>query len=374
MRKISDPELILKVALSMTKGVTCDVVRQMPQAGVEPRDFFELSAPELSNAMGFAPGFSIDEHARDEAIFSARREMEFMQKHHIKALFLNDDDYPWRMSDIPHAPIVVFQLGDCDLNVEHPVSVVGTRRMTAYGMDFCRRLVADLAGYFSDLVVVSGLAYGTDATAHEAALNSGVKTIGVLAHGLNTIYPAAHRDLAKRIIKSGGALISEYPSGSAPYKQRFLERNRIVAAVSDAVVVVESEVRGGAMSTANHAFQNNRDVFALPGRISDPMSAGCNHLIRRDKAHLITCAADLIEISGWQPLGLNISPGMRSLFPELTGDGKAVYDYLRLESDARTLDSIHQYTRIPMSTLMGVLADLEFEGIVMRHPGNRFSV
>lgn len=285
-----------------------------------------------------------------------------------------DDDYPTRLYAVEDAPIFIYVLGAADLVSRHIISVVGTRKPTAYGIGFSGSLVKDLATYFPDLIVVSGLAFGIDAAAHRGALEAGVTTIGVVAHGLNMIYPAAHRDLARSIIQQGGALISEYPFDSQPYRQRFLERNRIVAGISDVTVVVESDIKGGAMSTANTAFSYSRDVMALPGRISDKLSSGCNHLIRKQKAHIITSPADLIELTGWQPLDLKIDTSQRNLFPELDGDTKIIYEALRFSQEPLTTDRLHMLTLIPMPQLMSILGEMEFDGIIIRHPGNRYSI
>ncbi len=364
------------MALSLTRGVTANVVRCILQSGLDFKDFFRLDHQELANALGISPSYSVgflDPSSREEALMAARREMQNIDRHKIKVLFIEDDDYPIRMANCHSAPIVVYQLGDCDLNGEHSIGIVGTRKLTPYGANFTHRLVKDLGEYFPDLCVWSGLAYGTDATAHTAALEEGRKTIAVVAHGLDTIYPAAHRDLAKRIIKSGGAILTEYPFGTRPYRGHFLERNRIVAWSTDATVVIESEIKGGAMSTAHHAFMENRDVFALPGRVTDPMSAGCNHLIRKQKANIITSAADLIEVTGWRPADVKITPSMRCLFPELEGDAMAVYDALRRSSEPMAIDELHVATRISIASLLGLMTELEFDGVVMKHPGNRYS-
>lgn len=362
-----------KVALSLMKGVTTEYIRHLESCGVTPADYFILSDKELGEALNLR-NFNnhTDRYHRDEALFMARKEVANMQKHHIRGLFLGDDDYPWRLEELPDAPVLLYLLGNADLNVEHPISIVGTRKCTATGVDFTRKLTSELAGYFSDLLVISGLAYGIDAAAHKAALENGLTTIAVVAHGLDIIYPAQHRELAKTIIRSGGGIISEYPFGTTPYRGRFLERNRIVAGLSDAVTVIESDVKGGAMSTASLAFNYNKDVFAMPGRISDIASSGCNHLIRRQKAHLLTSAADIIEVTDWTPLGLQINPGTRSLFPELDGDAKRIYDHLRFSSEPQATDTLHHTLHIPMPALMTLLGELEFDGVITKLPGNRY--
>ncbi len=376
MSIFSDSEDTYKVALSMTRGITLDVVSCIAERGLELREFFRLDHLQLAEALGVQKGYHaefLDPSYREEALLAARREMENINRHRIKVRYIEDEGYPLRMVNCHSAPIVLYQLGECDLNMEHSVGIVGTRKLTPYGANFTRTLVKDLGEYFPDLCVWSGLAYGVDATAHIAAMDEGRKTIAVVAHGLNTIYPASHRELAKRILKTGGAILTEYPFGTRPFRGHFLERNRIVAWSTDATVVIESEIKGGAMSTAHHAFMENRDVFALPGRVTDPMSAGCNHLIRKQKANIITSAADLIEVTGWKPGNVKVTPQMRCLFPELEGESKAVYNALRHSSDPLALDELHVATGIPISTLMGLMTELEFDGVVLKHPGNRYS-
>lgn len=370
---MADNSTIFRIALSMTPHVDAEVVRRMADEDISPEEFFSLDTPELSGRLGLNGNIRFEKMARDEALFAARKESEAISGHNIRVLYLGDDDYPVRLSQIPDAPIVLYVLGDADLDSRHIMNVVGTRKPTAYGVNFAKKLVSDLAVYFDDLTVVSGLAYGIDSAAHTSALESNVTTVAVVAHGLNMIYPAAHRDLARHILHNGGAIVSEYPFGSPPYRQRFLERNRIVAGLSDVTVVVESDIRGGAMSTANTAFSYSRDVMALPGRITDKLSSGCNHLLRKEKAHLITSAPDLIELTGWKPLDLRIDTTQRNLFPELEGDAKRVLDAISQSHDPMQIDRISHLTGIPIPTLMSVLADLEFDGIVTRHPGNRYS-
>lgn len=357
----------------MMRGVTSSIVQRMVERGISPEDFFNMEADVLADLLGCRNGEWCDRSAREEALLKAAKEETFIRRHNINVIYMGDEAYPVRMASCHSAPIVLFKIGECDLNGEHDVAVVGTRKITPYGADGCRKLVKELGEYFPDMCVWSGLAYGADSIAHQSALDENLPTVAVVAHGLDTIYPAANRDLAKRIIRAGGAIVTEYPSRTTPYRGRFLERNRIVAWATDATVVIESEIKGGAMSTVNHAFQENRDVFALPGRTCDPMSAGCNHLIRRQKANLITCAADFIEVTGWKPAGITVQPQMRCLFPELDGECKMVYDALRTSEDPLSLDSLHMATRLPVSSLLGLLTELEFEGIIVKHPGNRYS-
>lgn len=358
----------------MLRNSTPKLWQHMEEVGLTLSDFFNESTRQLSESLGFDASGKFGDNERREALFAADKELEFMGHHHIRGVFMGDERYPWRLLDTEEPPMLLYVLGECDLNREHSVSVVGTRRPTAYGVETTRRLVKELSEYFPDLCVVSGLAYGIDVTAHMAALEAERETIAVVAHGLQMIYPAAHRDIAGRIVKSGGAIVSEYPSGSTPYRNRFLERNRIVACMSAALIVAESDLRGGAMSTAHDAFSYSRDVFAIPGRVGDDQSRGTNHLIRKHKAELLTCSADLIENLGWKPAGVRVESRQRNLFPELDGEQRQIYDILRMESDSMTLDRLHSQTGLPVAQLMAALSEMEFEGIVCRQPGNRFGV
>lgn len=362
------------MAFSFLKRVDANLIREMDQNGITPEDFFTLTTKELISKTGIRQDHSIDKLQREEALSLAEREFNNIKGHNIQPLFLLDDDYPSRLAEIEDAPIIIYKLGDADLESEEIASVVGTRRPSPYGVEFSRKLISELSIYFPSSVIVSGLAYGIDAVAHRAALDSNIVTVAVVAHGLNMIYPANHRELAREIIKRGGALISEYPFGVKPYRSNFLARNRIVAALSDVTVVVESALKGGAMSTANFAFSYSKDVAALPGKISDELSAGCNHLIRKQKASLITNAADLIELTGWKPLGIDVSSSQRNLFPELEGEMKTVYELLKFNKEPVQTDVICQKTGMTAAKVIAILGEMEFDGIVFRHPGNRYSI
>lgn len=363
-----------RLAFSMLRGMTAEMARHIADCGFTAEGFLDADPSESSRVLGSSGRILYDRMAIDEARMAARREIEFIGNHHIRAFFLLDDDYPWNLREAPDAPVMLYELGDTDLNATHVISFVGTRRPTAAGVETCSRMVVDLAAYFPEMVVVSGLAYGIDATAHQAALDAGVPTVAVVAHGLHTIYPAPHRQLAASIVRHGGAILSEYPSGYTPYRQRFLERNRIIAGLSQATVVVESDVKGGAMSTANMAFSYSREVLAVPGRPCDPMSSGCNSLIRRNKAALVTNAADIMEALSWKPDDIPVDVASRNLFPELDGDCKAIYDALRFSKEALSVDALFSLTLIPVARVISALGELEFDGIVAKHPGNRYSL
>lgn len=369
-----DQHRILGMALSFVPGMNASFVRHMEEAGMSVEEFFSSGQQDLSARLDVRISPIIDRMTRDEALFKARKEVEFMERHGIVSRSLTDEDYPARLSDIERAPVTLYCLGSADLDSNRILSIVGTRHATAYGMRYVSKLVEDLASYFPEMIIVSGLALGIDSAAHEAALKFGLPTVAVVAHGLNTIYPAQNRDLARRIIAAGGAIVSEYPSGVPPYKSRFLERNRIVATMTDAVLVVESAEKGGAMSTAAVASSYGRELIALPGRIGDEMSAGCNRLIRSQKALMAGSAADMMTMLGWQPKAVAVASKQRDLFPELIGQQKLIYDALRQTQEPMPVDAVRERTGIPIRDLIADLGEMEFDGIIERLPGNRFAL
>lgn len=368
-----DKSRIFGMAFSFLPGIEAHSVRQVQECGVSAEEFFTLPQDELSFRLAVKATPMLDKMVRDEALAKARKEAEFMEQHGIVSISITDKDYPLRLADIAKAPVTLYKLGSASLDAEKIISIVGTRHCTSYGANYVNTLVEEMGSYFPQLTVVSGLALGIDSAAHSAALNANLPTIAVVAHGLNIIYPSQNRDLARRIVMSGGAIISEYPSGVQPFKSRFLERNRIVATLTDAVLVAESAVKGGAMSTAAIASSYGRELFALPGRISDARSAGCNHLIRSQKAMMAGSAAEMISMLGWKPLNMAVA-SQKELFPELDGKTKTIYDCLRRNSDPMPIDVLRQHTGIAIHELMSMLGEMEFDGLIQRLPGNRFSL
>lgn len=370
-----------KIGISLINGISASLVRKLDEEGIGPEEFFTLSLSEISTAIGndyvrdgIRGGLRIKSINRDEILDRALQEHKFISQHGIRIHYLTDESYPRLLAETEDAPVLLYQLGKTDLNRPHLISIVGTRKPTVNASCFCDKFLEEMGGYVPDLTVISGLAYGVDSMAHTGALSHGLTTIAVMAHGLNIMYPAAHRDLAKRIIESGGSLLSEYPSGTSPYKRRFLERNRIVAGLSEITMVIESPIKGGAMNTANTAFSYSREVVAVPGRVNDEKSAGCNHLIRKEKAHLIERASDVMELMNWLPEGLPHSVRQRNLFPELTGESGTVYSVLKNRTLPSSADDIHQTTGLQIGTVISVLTELEFDGLIVRLPGNRYII
>lgn len=362
------------MAVAMLPGATAQLISGLEERGITPGDFLRLSDGDRVGLLGMRAGCGLCTFDPREALERARREMDFMTRHSVRPLLCNTDAYPYRLKECPDAPAVLYTVGNGSFADGHYVGIVGTRKPTPYGTRICRDLVESWSRLVPDLQTVSGLAYGIDCTAHTASLEFGIGTIAVMAHGLDMIYPAAHRDIARRIACNGGLIVSEYPTGVKPFRNNFLARNRIIAALSDAVTVVESGYRGGALSTATHAFDMNREVFAVPGRIGDEMSLGCNTLIRKEKAHILVSPDTLIEEMRWDNIQAGRQPVQRNLFPALSPEQKKICDFMKQKEGPVTLDAIHYGCGLPISEVMSLLTDLEADGIVDRHPGNRYSL
>lgn len=358
----------------MLRGTDMALLRHIDESGYSLSEFFCDSDATLCGRLGLRKA---DERfgrgAREQALTLAEEEIKYAAAHRIRIILPADGDYSQRLLQMHDAPLALYCLGDADLNCPHILSIVGTRQPTPHGQAFVRTAVEEIHQAVPDTVIVSGLAYGIDIAAHSAALASGCVTIAVVAHGLDTIYPASHRDAARRIINAGGAIISEYPRGAAPLKGRFLERNRIIAGLADGTFVAESDLKGGAMSTASTAFRIDREVMALPGRPSDRFSRGCNHLIRKNKASLVASAGDILDTLGWNPDNRAADPADRTLFPELDEPQKSIFEALAASSLPLSPDTLHQRLGLPIGQLLSTLGEMEFEGLVVRYPGNRFS-
>lgn len=301
-------------------------------------------------------------------------ELAYDEAHGIKVVCLNDNDYPYRLKEAPDAPLMLFYKGTADLNTRHVVNIVGTRHCTRYGEDVIRHFVAELHTLCPDAIVVSGLAYGVDVHAHREALNNGMETVAVLAHGLDTLYPPSHRDIANEMVRLGG-LLTEYMTHTKPGKLNFVRRNRIVAGICDATILVESAKKGGGLITTRIACEYNRDVFAFPGSVGAPYSEGCNNLIRDNGAGLITSAADFVKAMGWEGDALlekAKSNGIeRQIFPDLSTDERKVVDLLRQTNDLRQ-DIISVKTAIPVGSVIAILFQLEMKGVVKAYAGGTY--
>ena len=306
---------------------------------------------------------------KEAALQRAEKEIKFIEKYKIEVLFYTDKNYPSRLKHCSDSPLLLYYKGNADLNNQKIVGIVGTRKASLYGKQFCEELVEKLSKH--DVLIVSGLAYGIDICAHKESLKNNLQTIGVLAHGLDRIYPDVHKPIAEEMIKSGG-LLTEFPSKTNPDRENFPKRNRIVAGMCDAIVVVETAKRGGALITAEIANSYNRDVFALPGRIKDQYSEGCNFLIKTHKASLIESASDIEYLLRWENRENNKSV-QKQLFKELTIEEKKIVEILEKEGKIG-IDSIALKSQMPMSQTAGVLLTLEMSGIVKSLPGKLYEL
>ncbi|MCO4291411.1 DNA-processing protein DprA [Solitalea sp. MAHUQ-68] len=299
----------------------------------------------------------------------AEEELEFISKFKINTYFFTSSQYPKRLKNCDDAPILLYTKGNCDFNQQKVISIVGTRNASDYGKEFTRKFIEDLQHH--NPIIVSGLAYGIDIIAHKVALKHELATIGVLAHGLDKIYPAAHRSVASKMIQNG-ALITEFISQSKPDRENFPKRNRIVAGMCDATVVVEAGEKGGALITADIANSYNRDVFAVPGRAFDEFSVGCNHLIKSNSAQLITSAKDFEFFMGWNSEKIN-RKGMRELFYDLNDEEKIVLELINSENTI-SIDDLLIKSRFSSSNISKILLNLEFNALVKQLPGKIYSI
>lgn len=300
------------------------------------------------------------------------QEILFLEKYRIQPLFCTDPAYPQRLLRCYDNPAMLYYKGAASLNPPRMINIVGTRHPTAYGRSVCETLVRELTD--AGITIVSGLAYGIDIIAHKTALKTGIPTIGVLAHGLDRIYPPAHKQIAVEMLEQGG-LLTDFPSQTPPDRQNFPKRNRIVAGICDATIVIESGLRGGSLITADLANGYHRDVFCIPGRLHDPQSAGCNYLIKQNKAALLSGAADLLAMMGWEG-GANVATTavrQPELFPELSGEEQLILSLFR-EKSQRHLEELYLQTRLSGSQVATAVFNLEMLSVLRSLPGQLYEL
>lgn len=359
---------IYRIALTMIKGVGDQTARQLLRTLGDEKAVFTEKKHLLEKIPGIGPYISA-EISRPEVMQKAEKEAAFVEKNKISVFFYTDDAYPARLKECEDAPVLFYFKGKANLDATRIISIVGTRHATAYGQNCTEDLVRELRLIFPDTLIVSGLAYGIDITAHRSSLLYGLPTIGVLAHGLDRIYPAAHRNTASRMLENGG-LLTDFPSGINPDRPNFVKRNRIVAGLSDATVVIESAEKGGSLITADIAFSYGRDVYSFPGRTHDEQSKGCNTLIRQNKAGLITSAADLVSALCWDtaPVKKQEIPVQTSFLPDLTNEEQQIFDVLKKENGLH-INQLSVLFGYPVSRLSSLLFALEMKGVVKNIPG-----
>ena len=362
-------ELLYRIAFASVRGMGIDLARKFLDVINHEKNFFEMSETEL-RAITHSRSQICTGSYRDQMLERAKRELEFIERKNVNVTYFTQDSYPKRLLEATDAPLILYSSGKCNLNAKHIISIVGTRHATPAGTKLCQEIVHDLSQKLDDVVIVSGLAYGIDISAHRAALKHNVPTVAVLAQGLNKIYPATHRNDAVKIIKQGGAIVTDYQSQDEIHKGNFLARNRIIAALADCTLVVESADKGGALVTASLAQSYDRDVFAIPGRVGDEFSRGCNRLIRDNRAMLVTCADDIINAMRWEKH--NAEPVQQELFPELGADEKKIIDVLK-QCDNMHINDLANDLQIPIYKLMGALVELDCKGLIVTLPGCRYA-
>ena len=361
-------ERICSIALTLCTGIGALTAHRLVQAIGSAADVFARRKELIQLCPDIQPAAlkALD----TPGIFArAEQELAFADKHGIACLTLCDERYPTRLRECEDAPLFLFYSGTGNLNSLRVVSMVGTRRATDYGRQWCEDFVRDLSARCPDLLVVSGLAYGIDIASHRAALAHGVPTVAVLAHGLDRIYPALHRKTATDMLAQGG-LLTEFLTGTEPERYNFLSRNRIVAGMADAIIVVESGRKGGSLITATLAEGYHRDCFAVPGRATDEHSAGCNRLIRDNKAALVQNAEDFVQAMNWSTAQMTSTPVQRNLFQELTDEESRIVQLLGRQGDQDVNNTLVVASGIPFSRLSALLFEMELKGIIKAQTGN----
>ncbi|TAH01356.1 MAG: DNA-protecting protein DprA [Sphingobacteriales bacterium] len=361
--------MLHNIALTMVKGVGHLNIRQLVSYCGSAEAVFNTKAEQLKKIPGIGPK-TAQSILNKETFERAETEIKFIEKYKITPLFYTETHYPKRLLNCEDAPSLLYFKGNTNLNNQKIVAVVGTRNATAYGRAFCEKLILGLQKH--NVLVASGLAYGIDIAAHKSALANQVSTVGVLGHGLDRIYPAIHRNTAEKMLANGG-LLTEFPSATNPDRQNFPKRNRIIAGMADATIVVEAAIKGGALITAQIANSYNRDVFALPGRVDEEFSEGCNYLIKTNRAQLITKVEDIEYILGWVESKINPKPQQLSIYPTLNPDEQKIVNLIAQKA-CTNFDELQYNLNMPQSKLAMLILNLEMQGVIIALPGKVYKL
>lgn len=361
-----DSDLLYQIALTLVPGVGDVFGKKLIEFCGNAEAVFREKKHLLKKIPGIGDVLTASIN-QNNCLGRAEQELNFIEKYNIQAIFYKDEKYPQRLKECYDAPVLLYYKGVADLHQKKVLAVVGTRKPTDYGKTICESIVREM----NDVLIVSGLAYGIDAISHTTALESGLQTIGVLGHGLDIIYPASNRKLAEKMLEQGG-LLTDFVSKTVPDRENFPQRNRIVAGMADAILVIESGRKGGSLITANIANSYNRDVFAIPGKVGDLKSEGCNYLIRNNKAALVENAAQIKEMMQWEEqVFKKQKPIQRKLFINLTPNEELLIKILENNGDC-SIDFLINDSKITPSNISAALLNLEFEGIVKSLPGKIF--
>lgn len=360
--------LLYQLALTMIPDIGAITARKLIAYVGSPEGVFNEKPATLRSIPGIGPYLERQIKSQD-FVAEAEKEIILMEKYKVNYSYYQDPDYPWRLKNCDDGPLLLFYKGSPDFGRTRLLSIVGTRNASSYGREICGNIISELAIKYPDLVIVSGLAYGIDITAHRAALEYGLDTFAVLAHGLNTIYPSSHADIAMRILKQG-ALLSDFHSTVKPERNNFLRRNRIIAGLSEATLVIESGEKGGALITAEIASSYNREVFAVPGRATDTYSKGCNRLIQRNIAALVESASDIENLLNWESTKPLRDPQI-TISAYLTEEEKLIIQTINKEPGiGQEILSIR--CGIPIHKLLGTLLKMELNNWISVLPGNQY--
>ncbi|MGZ3882721.1 MAG: DNA-processing protein DprA [Bacteroidia bacterium] len=365
-------ERLYQIALTSIEGVGDVLAKNLLAYCGSAKAVFDAKKASLLKIPGIGERLAAEIAGNTEALKAAEKELRFVEEYKIDVLFFTDAGYPQRLKFCNDSPVLLYYKGSADLNAEKIVAVVGTRQPSPYGKENTEKFIAELKG--SGILVVSGLAYGVDVLAHKRALEGGLDTVGVVAHGLDRIYPQAHESIARRMVKQGG-LLTDFKSGTNPDAVNFPKRNRIVAGICDALVVVESKREGGSLITATIANSYNKDVFAFPGRTSDPFSEGCNGFIKSNRAALIESAADLFYVMNWnQDKSESKSSTAQIPLPlSLSAEEQKIIEAFAHKKQLH-MDEISYASNFPVSKVAALLLQLEFSNVIKSSPGKMYSI
>jgi len=362
-------DLLYQIALTLVPNIGDVHAKTLATHFGNASDIFKAKRKDLEAIDGI--GTIRAKSIKDFSDFTnCEKEIEFIEQYKIVPLFITDKNYPQRLLNCYDSPALLFYKGNANLNTSKIISVVGTRNNSDYGKSVCEKLIDELSN--ESILIVSGLAFGIDTIAHKAAVKYNLPTVGVLAHGLDRIYPAQNKNLAKQMIEQGG-LLTDFLSNTIPDKQNFPKRNRIVAGLCDAIIVIESSKKGGSLITAELGNSYNKDVFAIPGRITDSKSEGCNYLVKNNKASLITCADDLLQNMGWVQQKKSIQKKQRELFIEFTPNEKIIVDILQLKENIH-IDELYFKSSLSSSAVASALLTLEMQNIILSLPGKIYKL
>jgi DNA processing protein len=362
-------DLLYQIALTLVPNIG-PVQAKILLQHCEAEELFHAKRSFLEKIEGIGP-LRANSIATFKDFSRAEQEMNFIEKYKITPLFLSDKKYPQRLLNCYDPPTLLFYKGTADLNASKIIAIVGTRNNTDYGKKITQELVEALAS--QEVLVISGLAFGIDSIAHKAALKNNLSTVGVVGHGLDTIYPAENKNLAKEMVSKGGGILTQFMSETKPDKHNFPIRNRIVAGLCDVTVIVETHSKGGSMITAEMANGYNRDVFAVPGKITDAKSAGCNYLIRSNKAVLFTDTQELLETMGWIEQKKSKAKKQKEIFIELTPDEKIIINILT-EKETVAIDEINLRSGLSTSAVAAAILSLELQNVIRCMPGKTYTL